>query len=373
MPRVSLRLAAAVTLLWPGSLRGQGGPIAGVVLSRSTGGPVADAQVAVAGTTLRALSDAAGRFHFNDVPGATAVLQTRRIGYSAVTDTVRVGDTNVRIFLEQKALELEQTVVTGQPIATAQRALGIAVSRIDAASVTQTAPISDVQSLLNGRAAGVLIQPATGAVGSGSRIRIRGASSFSIGNQPLVYVDGVRVDADFASGPTNQAFGSSSISRYNDFNPDDIESVEIVKGPAATTLYGTEASNGVIQIITKRGTTGPAHWDFTLRQGVNYFSNPQGRFPTNYQVNSQGNLVSITLRDLESQVGDIFRTGHLADYQASVSGWSAITWRAARSCRAGPSRATTSGTRTAGPISSSRRATRSRSRRAWAMSRGRRT
>src|SRR5438034_1344111 len=252
------------------------------------------------------------------------VLQARRIGFRAAEDTIRVGNENVRIALEEKVLELSQVVVTGTPTATARRELGIAVSRIDAASVTQTAPINDVQSLLNGRAAGVLIQPATGAVGSGSRIRIRGASSFSIGNQPLLYVDGVRVDADFATGPTNQAFGSSSISRFNDFNPDDIESIEIVKGPAATTLYGTEASNGVIQVITKRGTPGPARWDFTLRQGVNYFSNPEGRFPTNYQLNGTGNLVSINLRDLESQVGDIFRTGHVADYQASVSGGSSV-------------------------------------------------
>src|SRR5207247_7845989 len=116
-------------------------------------------------------------------------------------------------------------------------------------------------------------------VGSGSRIRIRGASSFSIGNQPLLYVDGVRVDADFATGPTNQAFGSSSISRFNDFNPDDIESIEIVKGPAATTLYGTEASNGVIQVITKRGTPGPARWDFTLRQGVKLLQQPRRALP----------------------------------------------------------------------------------------------
>src|SRR4029077_15634863 len=123
--------------------------------------------------------------------------------------------------------------------------VGNAVARIDAASITQTTPINDVQSLLNGRAAGVLIQPATGAVGSGARIRIRGASSFSLTSQPLVYGAGVRVDADSASGPTNQDFGSSSISRFNDFNPDEIESIEIVKGPAAATLYGTEASNGV--------------------------------------------------------------------------------------------------------------------------------
>ncbi len=322
MRRRSFRLVLALGLLAPVPLLGQGGPIAGVVVNRTSGAPVADAQVSVVGTTLRTFTNASGRFRFTDVPGATAVLHVRRIQFRAAQDTVRVGDANVRIALEEKALELEGVIVTGTPGATAQRELGNAVSRIDAASITQTAPINDVQSLLNGRAAGVLIQPATGAVGSGSRIRIRGASSLSLSNQPLVYVDGVRVDADFASGPRNQDFGSSSISRFNDFNPDDIESIEILKGPAAATLYGTEASNGVIQIVTKRGTTGPARWNFTLRQGVNYFSNPEGRFPTNYQIDRSGNLVRINLVDLESQVGDIFRTGHLGSYEASVSGGS---------------------------------------------------
>src|SRR5213596_2458414 len=314
-------VSSGISLL-PAVLSGQLSPVAGTVTSRASGAPVADVQVTVAGTTLRALTDASGRFRFSDVPGTMVVLQARRIGFRAAEDTIRVGNENVRIALEEKVLELSQVVVTGTPTATARRELGIAVSRIDAASVTQTAPINDVQSLLNGRAAGVLIQPATGAVGSGSRIRIRGASSFSLGNQPLVYVDGVRVDADFATGPQNQDFGSSSISRFNDFNPDDIQSVEILKGPAAATLYGTEASNGVIQIITKRGDAGPARWNFTVRQGVNYFSNPDGRFPTNYQVDSTGKLLQIKLADLEAQVGDIFRTGHVASYEASVSGGS---------------------------------------------------
>ena len=315
-------LALTFGIVAPAIVAAQGGSVAGTVVNRATGAPVAAAQVTVAGTALRAFTDASGRFALNDVSGGTAVLQIRMIGFRARTDTVKVGDTNLRIALEPKALELEQVVVTGTAAATAQREIGNAVSRIDVASVTQAAPISDVQSLLNGRAAGVLIQPATGAVGSGSRIRIRGASSFSLGNQPLVYVDGVRVDADFATGPQNQDFGSSSISRFNDFKPDDIASIEILKGPAAATLYGTEASNGVIQIISKRGTPGPARWDFTVRQGLHYVSNPEGRFPTNYQVDGSGNLLSINMRDLEAQVGDIFRTGHLADYQASVSGGS---------------------------------------------------
>src|SRR6266581_130320 len=324
MRRRSFRLVLALGLLGPVSLLGQGGPIAGVVVNRASGAPIADAQVTVAGTTLRTFTNASGRFRFTDVPGTTAVLQVRRIQFRATQDTVRVGDANVRIALEEKALELEGVVVTGTPAATAQRELGNAVSRIDAAAIVQQAPINSFQDLLNGRAAGVLIQPATGAVGSGSRIRIRGASSFSLSNQPLVYVDGVRVDADFSTGPQNQDFGSSSISRYNDFNPDDIESVEILKGPAAATLYGTEASNGVIQIISKRGTPGPARWSFTLRQGVNYLSNPEGRFPTNYQIDGSGNLVRLNFTDLESRVGDIFRTGHVSDYQASVSGGSNV-------------------------------------------------
>ncbi len=317
---VRFRLTLALGLAVAPPLVAQGGEVGGTVLDRTSGAPVPSAQISVAGTTLRTLSNAAGRFRFSDVPGTTAVLQVRVIGYRSLEDTVTVGSGDLRIALEPKALELDQVVVTGTPAATTTRELGNAVSRIDAASVTQTTPINDVQSLLNGRAAGVLIQPATGAVGSGSRIRIRGASSFSLSSQPLVYVDGIRVDADFASGPTNQDFGSSSISRFNDFNPDDIGSVEIAKGPAAATLYGTEASNGVVQIISKRGQPGPAHWDFTVRHGIDYFSNPDGRFPTNYQVDNSGNLISINLRDLEAQVGDIFRTGHIADYEASVSG-----------------------------------------------------
>ena len=303
-------------------LAAQGGPIAGTVTNRATGEPIPSAVITVAGTTLRVVTDPSGRFRLADAPGTTAILQVRTIGYRPVEDTVNVGDTSVRITLEQRALDLSQVVVTGIPAATERRQVGNAVSLVDAASITQTTPINDLQSLLNGRAAGVLIQPATGAVGSGSRIRIRGASSFSLTSQPLVYVDGIRVDADFASGPTNQDFGSSSISRFNDFSPDEIESIEIVKGPAAATLYGTEASNGVIQIITKRGDSGPARWNFIVRQGVDYFANPEGRFPTNYQVDASGNLLSINLRDLQAQVGDIFRNGHISDYQASVSGGS---------------------------------------------------
>src|SRR5690606_29363750 len=111
--------------------------------------------------------------------------------------------------------------------------------------------IPNVQGLLNARASNVVVMPGTGMVGTGAKIRIRGASSLSLSNDPLIYVDGVRVDNAQATGPTIQAFGSSVISRWNDFNPDDIESIEVIKGPAAATLYGTEAAKGVVHIITR--------------------------------------------------------------------------------------------------------------------------
>ena len=99
-----------------------------------------------------------------------------------------------------------------------------------------------------------------GEVGTGGTTRIRGIASLSLGAQPLIYVDGVRVNGDESSGVFGSTGfrGNSQPSRLGDFNPDEIENIEIIKGPAAATLYGTEASNGVIQIFTKRGRTGGA-------------------------------------------------------------------------------------------------------------------
>ena len=169
-------------------------------------------------------------------------------------------------------------------------------------------------------------------MGTGSRIRVRGASSLSLGNDPLIYVDGIRVDNAQASGPTNQAFGSASISRINDFDPDDIESIEVIKGPAAATLYGTEASNGVIQIITKKGASGRPAWNFTTRQGQSWLPGWKGGFGyDNYGTVPRAgsttalDTVTITAAQLNDSLNarfgnDIFRNGRNQDYQLNVSG-----------------------------------------------------
>ena len=156
--------------------------------------------------------------------------------------------------------------------------MGNSAATIQAAAIQNLAPAPDVSSLINSRAPGVVVIPGTGQVGSGPRIRIRGMNSFSLSDQPLIYIDGVRVANDVATGVVVQGFGSGIASRLNDIDPDMIERIEIIRGPAAATLFGTEAANGVIQIFTKRGQVAERpRFTFVMRQGSEWFMNPEGR------------------------------------------------------------------------------------------------
>ena len=306
--------------------------ISGTVTSAASSNPIAAAQVLVSGTTIGTTTDGNGRFRLGGLSGATVTLEVRRIGYRPVRQTVNVGVSDVRITMTEQSVALDKVVVTGTPGGQALRELGNSVTTVNAAKVTEQGTVNNIQQLLNGRSPGVFVNPATGNVGTGARIRIRGASSLSLSNEPLVYVDGVRVNAQAASGPINQAFGSSSISRINDINPDDIETIEVIKGPAAATLYGTEASNGVIQIITKKGSMGKSRWNFSTRQGTNYFQNPEGRFRINYRpipkvggTAGQLDTVSINLIALEEARGTpVFQNGRINENDISTSGGSEL-------------------------------------------------
>ena len=166
-------------------------------------------------------------------------------------------------------------VITGTGGVVQKRAVGNVVETLKASDVLEVVPARTVDQLVGARTPGVIVLPASGQVGTGAQLRIRGASSLSLSNDPIVYIDGVRMNSDVAQGTPQR--GGTGASRLNDINPEDIESIEIIKGPAAATLYGTEASNGVVQIITKRGRSGQAHWDFSTRQGTNWLPNPAGR------------------------------------------------------------------------------------------------
>ncbi len=326
-------VAFVAVLLSAPALTAQEGVVAGTVLAERTLQPVSGAQITVPGTPLGTRTDASGQFRLEGLSGPTVNLVVRRIGFRPADQTVPVGTMNLRIVMATRALELSEVVVTGTAGATERRAVGNAVATVNAADVVATQPVRSFQDLLTGRASGVSVIGSSGQVGTGSRIRVRGASSLSLNNNPLIYVDGIRVDNDQASGPTSQGFGSQSISRWNDFDPDDIESLEIIKGPAAATLYGTEASNGVIQIITKRGAAGRPVWNFTARVGANVLPDwRDGALFTNYgAVPVAGgpatalDTVTINARQLNDSLQanfgeDIFRTGMLQDFQLSVGG-----------------------------------------------------
>src|SRR3954471_11003974 len=238
--RAGVAALAAALLLVPRFARAQDGRvIAGTVVTEAGSRPLGGAQVAVQDQAGKgAVTDANGRFRITGVAGSQVVVNVRMIGYRAVTQTIRVGAQDLRFTMSERAVELDQIVVTGTAGDQQKRAIGNSVAKVDAANVVATANVPSVQDLINGRAPGVVVMPGTGMVGAGSRIRIRGMSTFSLSGDPLIYVDGVRVNNETGSGLAVQAFSSGVVSRLNDFDPEEIESIEILKGPAAATLHG---------------------------------------------------------------------------------------------------------------------------------------
>jgi TonB-linked SusC/RagA family outer membrane protein len=269
-----------------------------------------------------------GQYVITGIPAGAMTVRVRFVGYSPKERrvTLRQGETNIVNFeLTPRSTQLDQVVITGTGGVTQRRSVGNVIETINATDVLQIAPARSVEQLVGSRTPGLIVLPGTGQVGTGAQLRVRGASSLSLSNDPLIYIDGVRMDANVQRGQAQR--GGAGASRLNDINPEDIESVEVIKGPAASTLYGTEASNGVIQIITKRGRTGATHFDFTTRQGTNWLANPEGRAGTLYGKvpgTPPGviQVVSFNLyrHEIDSGRGPIFTNGRNQGYVASLNG-----------------------------------------------------
>ena len=300
------------------------GTVRGRILS-STNRPLGDVQVTIPGTGRGGMANSDGQFLILNVPTGMHALRVELIGYRRAEQqiTVTAGQTtSIDVQLAEEAIALDEVLVTGTAGGQERRAIGNVVTQVRAAEAVESSLVPNVQGLLNARASNVVVMPGTGMVGTGAKIRIRGASSLSLSNDPLIYVDGVRVDNAQATGPTIQAFGSSVISRWNDFNPDDIESIEVIKGPAAATLYGTEAAKGVVHIITKKGRVGTPVFNFTMRQGTSWFQNAEDRMFVNYWRNpTTGEVESLNLIQSEKANGiELFKKGSLQNYSLNVSG-----------------------------------------------------
>jgi TonB-dependent SusC/RagA subfamily outer membrane receptor len=264
-------VAAAALLLLGATAQAQTGTIAGTVSDASGRGLTAVRLQIVGSQTLATGTDDRGRYQLRNVPAGAHVLRATRLGYRPSTQSVTVaaGDTaRVNLTLGESAVELTQVVVTGTGGAVEKRQVGASIGQVDVAKLAEQMSVPDVGRMLSAKVTGLRATTVGGGVGTGQDIRIRGTASLSLNQRPAVYVDGVRIDTRatewFMGGACCSFGGGASTDRLGDINPNDIERVEVLKGAAAATLYGSEATNGVIQIFTKRGRTGERATDWNL-------------------------------------------------------------------------------------------------------------
>ena len=243
------------------------GTVTGRVTAQGTNEPLGGVSVLALGTNAAANTAQDGKFSMNGVRAGTIVVQVLRIGYQPLKKTVTVtngGTATVDFELATAVVRLAEVVTT----ATGQQRkieLGNAVSTLgDVSARVEQTSITNMSDLLVAKVAGMVVIP--GAFTNGApQIRIRGLNSISLNNSPIFVVDGVRMNVGASS--SNGGNLAANVSLLNDIDPSTIEDIEIVKGPSAATLYGTDAANGVIVISTKKGRAGKNRWTFNAEQG----------------------------------------------------------------------------------------------------------
>ena len=313
----------------------QTGTIGGRVIDKVTNTPLVNVQVTLGGTTRGALTDRDGKYEIRGAPAATIDVHARLIGYAIATQSVTVtagGSATADFVLSAAAITLDQIVATPTG-AEAAREATTALHRVDARQINTQAAPTNITDLLNARLPGVNVMMSGGTSGTGTRIRIRGSNSVSLSNEPVLIVDGIRVENGAAS--SSVGVGGQVPSRLNDFDPMDLEAVQVASGPSAGVLYGTDAANGVITLQTRQGRTGPTRWEFSAEGGA---LNDVGQYPANYtgltSTGTQCILVAVeagtctqaslrTLNPLETF--SPFRTGNRSLYSVSTSGGSEQT------------------------------------------------
>ena len=322
-------LVSLLVVLWslPAMAQRTGATIRGQVTDSASSRPLAGAEIYVvtaAPIARGSRTDASGRYSISAVAAGEVTLRARLVGYAPQERRITVGDGQAAVAdfrLSQRYTQLDEVVVTGTGGSTQRRTVGNAIETISAKDVLQIAPARSVEQLIGARTPGRhrtarhrpgghrRADPRRAARAACRSATIRSSTSTACAWMPTP-----------SRGPAQR--GGAGASRLNDINPEDIESIEIIKGPAASTLYGTEASNGVIQIITKRGEDRRARLDFTTRQGTNWLANPEGRAGTLYgRATPTSEIVSFNLyqNELASGRGPIFTNGRNQGYSVGLT------------------------------------------------------
>ncbi|MEO6443694.1 MAG: TonB-dependent receptor plug domain-containing protein [Gemmatimonadaceae bacterium] len=275
-------MLAVITALIIGAkgAEAQQATISGLVSAAEDKSPLSDVRVIIVGTSTFTVTNAQGRYTLRGVSPGSYEVRVLRVGYLEQKRPISLsaGATATLDFTMDRTVVTLQQVITTATGEQRRVEIGNSVSTIDAAKVIEDSPVKNMGDLLVAKAPGVQVLPGNMTAG-GSRVRIRGTSSLSLTNDPIYIIDGIRMTSNSAS--TGIGVGGTSPSRVNDINPDEIENIEVVKGPSAATLYGTDAANGVIVITTRKGRAGPARWNV---YGENGIIQDRSNYPTMYAI-----------------------------------------------------------------------------------------
>lgn len=312
--RASSVLGSVLALLFLSatSLLAQQGRVGGVVQDER-GAPVGGATVQVVGTSRGGLTDARGRFMIVGVPQGPQAVEARAFGHSTQRQSVSVGDglAELTFQLRLAPLALDEVVVTGQGSEISRRRLSTNVDVISAEAIKK-APATRLDQLLQSQLPSAQIRLSSGQPGSTSLIRARGPVSASLSSTPVIYVDGVRVDnlntqAELSLNTSGNRRQGTQTSAIADIPMESIERVEYIPGGAATTLYGSDAANGVIQIFTSKGAPGRSQFSIESEFGVEAANEDYFHFPQTVDL--------------------LYRNGLTQQYRLSGSGGSQdVTW-----------------------------------------------
>lgn len=326
---LALAAVALAGLLYAAPLGAQQGAIAGTVTSE-LGDPLAGAQVFIPGTGLGAITDAEGRYRLEDVPAGDVELRVELIGHRPTSREVsvesgQVTTANFELVVTPVTMDELVATITGTEV---RRSLGYSTADIQVETEVAKARPTSLTTLIQGRAPGVVIRRSSGSVGTGNEIKVRGPGSISLSSVPLIVVDGAIINNENES--FNFFTGGQRTSRLNDLNPDDIESIQILKGAAASALWGSASNAGVVMITTKRGKAGETRYTFRGEAGGNWDGTefPENVFnplafgfatDTLYRMNL---LEGVGVRGggVDNPGEDPFRTGALQSYGGSIRG-----------------------------------------------------
>lgn len=267
--------ALCVVSLAPAIVSAQSRDVSGKVTMAGTGQPLADATVSVVGQQLGVRTNERGEYRIKVPTGDVSIL-ARLLGYKRQTIRVSATSSTADFVLEKDVLQLEGVTVTGAATTVDRRSAATAVATVGGAELNRV-PARSIEGNLAGKVAGARVFENSGAPGGGAQVQIRGATSVLGQGDPLFVVDGVIIsNAGVSSGASaiSRASGTTGssqdqvVNRLADLNPNDIENIEVLKSAAATAIYGSRATNGVVVITTKKGSAGVPKFNITQRFGT---------------------------------------------------------------------------------------------------------